>query len=73
MNLGCGDTEREVRKGIIWTICFAVLCVSFYFMIYFKDWNDAMKQSASLGTVCPSDPTAIDIADAYDDFQKPPK
>jgi hypothetical protein len=42
-------------------------------MIYFKDWNDAMKQSASLGTVCPSDPTAIDIADAYDDFLKPPK
>ena len=47
-----------------------ILVLAFYFMIIFKDYNDAIVASAKLDAKCPSE---LELEFVYEDYEKPPK
>lgn len=58
--------NRMIRTIIIWAIAIAILALAFVLMVFFKDWNDSLKASASLDTKCPAKLPLIDLV--YIDF-----
>ena len=62
---------RTTTSFLFWILALLILCLAFYFMIIFKDYNDALVASAKLDTKCPSEPFEIEFV--YEDYEKPPK
>jgi hypothetical protein len=56
---------------VFWIFALIIVAIAFYFMIIFKDYNDALIMNAGLDTKCPSKP--IDAHLVYEDYLKPPK
>jgi hypothetical protein len=62
---------RTTISLIFWVVAVLIICIGFYFIILFKDYNDALVASAKLDSKCPSEP--IEIEFVYEDYEKPPK
>lgn len=56
---------------MIWALAAVIVVIAFIAMIYFKDWNDSLKASASLDSKCPKEP--IELPEVVEDWEKPPK
>mmetsp|Transcript_38811 Transcript_38811/g.58991 ORF Transcript_38811/g.58991 Transcript_38811/m.58991 type:complete len:234 (+) Transcript_38811:140-841(+) len=70
-NIGYSYCNRRTRGIIIWTLAFILVIIALILMVLFKDWNDSLKASASLDTVCPIEP--IEVEYVLEDFEKAPK
>lgn len=70
-NIIYSECNRTTRTIIVWTLAVVIICVAFYGMIIFKDWNDAILAGAGLQTKCPVEP--IEASVALEDWKKPGK
>lgn len=71
MNVDYSLCNRMTRTILIWILAVIIIVGGFILMIYFKDWNDSLRTTASLDTKCPA--KLPDIHLVYDDFVKAPK
>lgn len=71
VNLKYSLACRTTISVIFWILAILILVLAFYFMIIFKDYNDALVASAKLDTKCPSEPLELEFV--YEDYEKPPK
>lgn len=63
--------NRGCRSTLVWLFAILLVCIAFYLMVLFKNFNDELKAGASLDTKCPKEPIPADIA--LDDWEKPGK
>ena len=70
-NIIYSECNRTCRTIIVWIFAVLIICLAFYGMVLFKDYNDGILAGAGLQTKCPQEP--IDASVALEDWERPPK